>query len=397
MKKLRIISFIILCTLSFIFSGCSSSVNNTKKIPVKKTRTTNKTPVNNNPIIDEDDDELQHNSALIPLTLEAIDAGTILIKGKENRKLFIQKNKGFIEPAYDSISVEIGDKISFYGKDYEFINSYSNLTIECTADCYVYGNVMSLLEYTDFAGKTEITKNYAFCKLFYNNSHIKNHESLKLILPATTLAQYCYSCMFCGCTGLSSLPSNLFPATTLAQYCYNNMFSGCTGLSSLPSNLLPATSLAPHCYHLMFNGCTNLSSLPQNLLPATSLALACYLWMFKDCTRLSSLPQNLLPATNLSEACYYGMFEGCTGLISVPPSFLPASTLTKECYKSMFKNCSGLNYIKCLATNISATDCTKDWLAGVRSNGVFVKAPSKSWPSGSSGIPSGWKVHEMTE
>ena len=48
-------------------------------------------------------------------------------------------------------------------------------------------------------------------------------------LEHTTLASYCYSHMFYGCTGLTSAPE--LPATTLAVGCYSNMFSGCTNIS----------------------------------------------------------------------------------------------------------------------------------------------------------------------
>ena len=97
-------------------------------------------------------------------------------------------------------------------------------------------------------------------------------------LPATTLADYCYSAMFSGCTGLTQAPS--LPATTLADYCYSAMFSGCTGLTQAPS--LPATTLASYCYSDMFNGCTGLTQAPS--LPATTLADHCYSLMFSGCT-----------------------------------------------------------------------------------------------------------------
>ena len=74
-------------------------------------------------------------------------------------------------------------------------------------------------------------------------------------LEHTTLASYCYSRMFYGCTGLTSAPE--LPATKLATNCYNNMFYGCTGLTSAPE--LPATTLANNCYRGMFSGCTNIS------------------------------------------------------------------------------------------------------------------------------------------
>ena len=74
-------------------------------------------------------------------------------------------------------------------------------------------------------------------------------------LEQTTLADYCYTSMFYGCTGLTSAPE--LPATTLANFCYTSMFYGCTGLTSAPE--LPATTLKTSCYASMFNGCTGLS------------------------------------------------------------------------------------------------------------------------------------------
>ena len=45
--------------------------------------------------------------------------------------------------------------------------------------------------------------------------------------------------------------------TTLANFCYSHMFYGCTGLTSAPE--LPATTLANSCYSYMFYGCVQLS------------------------------------------------------------------------------------------------------------------------------------------
>ena len=361
MKKLIKISFITILVMSFIFSGCSSSVSNTQKDTRKKTRTTNKTPVNN-PVV-ENDEEFQKDSALLPLTLEAIEAGTIFIFEKENRKLFIQKNNGIIEDAYSSIAIEPGDKICFYGYDYE-VNYYNHdLNIQCTGNCYVYGNVMSLLEFTAFAGKKEIKKEQAFSQLFINNTKIKNHETLDIVLPATSLAWSCYQSMFYGCTGLTKAPE--LPATSLANGCYNSMFNGCTGLTKAPE--LPATSLANSCYSNMFRGCTGLTQAPE------------------------------LPATSLEPGCYASMFYGCTSLTTAPD--LPATSLANQCYNDMFRNCENLNSVKCLATKTShqsitiEKNCTKNWLTNVSETGTFVKAAGMtSWSSGASGIPEGWTV-----
>jgi hypothetical protein len=39
------------------------------------------------------------------------------------------------------------------------------------------------------------------------------------------------------------------------------MFYSCTGLTSLPAGLLPATTLANYCYYYMFQGCVNLTNI----------------------------------------------------------------------------------------------------------------------------------------
>jgi hypothetical protein len=180
--------------------------------------------------------------------------------------------------------------------------------------------------------------------------------------------------------------SELYLPATLAAHCYESMFSGCTRLKTLPR--LTATTLAESCYASMFQGCTLLESVPE--LPATTLAESCYASMFQGCTSLEVVPE--LPATTLAESCYASMFQGCTSLTDNPE--LPATTLVVSCYASMFYGCTSLYTVTCLATDISATNCTDNWLYNVEEEGTFTKATSmQSWPTGASGIPSGWDVN----
>jgi hypothetical protein len=59
----------------------------------------------------------------------------------------------------------------------------------------------------------------------------------------------------------------------------------------------------------------------------------------------------------------------------------------------MFSGCSNLNYVKCLATDISANNCTKNWVSGVAASGTFVKDINMSgWTTGNNGIPSDWTI-----
>jgi hypothetical protein len=215
---------------------------------------------------------------------------------------------------------------------------------------------MSMVYGADFKGKTEITQAYQFYNLF--NSATKIVDASGLALPATTLADNCYSNMFYGCTSLVNAPA--LPATTLANYCYYQMFTGCTSLVSAPA--LPATTLANYCYQYMFQGCTSLVNAPA------------------------------LPATTLASKCYQYMFQGCTSLVTAPA--LPATTLTDYCYRYMFDGCSKLNYIKAMFTTAPSTSYLNSWVSGVSASGTFVKNSAATWTDTFevNAIPEGWTV-----
>ena len=293
------------------------------------------------------------------------------------------------------VLASVGDIVQFRGDNATYGSEYPYSNIQFDQDCYAYGNIMSLIKSTGFSTETTLTGIFTFPCLFESNTYLKSHTDKPLMLPATTLAKYCYYYMFNGCTSLETAP--ILPAETLTNFCYSGMFKGCTRLAAAPA--LPATTLAEYCYYYMFNGCTSLAAAPalpaKNLdnscyysmfygcnslnavpeLPATKMYPSCYREMFKYCIGLTSVPADLLPATTLDINCYDGMFSGCQNLETAP--ILPAKTLAKECYYSMFDNCYNLSSVTCLATNISAQDCLKWWLnvagvEGVRERIVYV-------------------------
>ena len=145
--------------------------------------------------------------------------------------------------------------------------------------------------------------------------------------------------------------------------------------------------LKAYCGYCMFYQCTSLTTAPQ--LPATTLTNGCYCQMFDGCSSLTTSPE--LPATTLVRECYYGMFYGCSSLTTAPE--LPATTLADWCYTDMFSGCTKLHHITCLATDISAYQCTFTWVNNVLITGTFIKHPDMhNWPTGTSGIPSKWTV-----
>ena len=218
---------------------------------------------------------------------------------------------------------------------------------------------------------------------FYTNGDFKCYGNvMSLINNQSIMDTYSFQYLFYG-TNILTAPA--LPATTLANYCYSYMFANCTKLTKAPK--LPATTLKSNCYEYMFNGCTSLFNAPA--LPAITLANYCYSYMFSFCRSLTTAPA--LPATTLANSCYYGMFESCYKLTTAPT--LPATTLQSRCYQYMFEDCIKLNYIKAMFTTTPGTSYTNSWVKGVSSKGTFVKNSAATWTTtGNHAIPTGWTV-----
>ena len=157
------------------------------------------------------------------------------------------------------------------------------------------------------------------------------------------------------------------------------------------NNFSNLTTVNSRAFLRLFWNCTGLTDASKLVLPATTLAESCYERMFITCSNLVNAPA--LPATTLANNCYYGIFQSCTSLTTAPE--LPATTLANNCYNQMFYNCRNLNYIKCLATDLSATNSTQNWVDGVAATGTFIKEAGVSWTTGISGVPTGWTVEEI--
>ena len=105
-------------------------------------------------------------------------------------------------------------------------SEYSTITFDPESDVvYCDGDIRTLLDYKNY--KTVDTQNARFCNLFKNCTLLASAPEL----PATTLANECYSSMFYGCANLINAPA--LPAETLADGCYSWMFSGCLRLSTV--------------------------------------------------------------------------------------------------------------------------------------------------------------------
>ena len=144
----------------------------------------------------------------------------------------------------------------------------------------------------------------------------------------------------------------------------------------------------------LFAGCTSLTKAPK--LPAKFVNNYGYAFMFQNCTSLVNAPE--LPATTLGSNCYEGMFQGCTLLTEGPiiPAYTPKNIYASSIFRHMFSGCTSLSKIIYLNTTMSNTNTT-EWVYNVSHTGTFYKDPSMtSWPTGTSGIPSGWTVLDYT-
>ena len=189
----------------------------------------------------------------------------------------------------NSFTLEVNDTTKHWNGTLEYFASDRTWTAwnGMTTLSAVYNDGEYVL-YLRGTGNTIITGNNESYRWVLTGSDISctgNIENLLDYATVTagnhpTMANYCYSYMFSGCTALTQAPD--LPATTLANYCYRSMFEKCTALTQAPD--LPATTLAANCYRSMFSGCTSLTHAPA--LPATTLADFCYSFMFRGCTSL---------------------------------------------------------------------------------------------------------------
>ena len=273
-----------------------------------------------------------------------------------------------------NIQVTAGESVQFRGdNDYFAYNISGQALRQCgfygdktTAHFNVRGNIMSIISKTGFENLTHQFKLVAdasgecnpFRRFFYQNICIE--DASELILPVADL-------------------SNVDAA-------YHSMFMGCTALKKGP-DVLPAQIAGLNCYYGMFQDCTLLTAASE--IKATVLAENCYGSMFRSCSGLVKAPE--LPVMTLAKNCYGSMFRGCTSLVEAPD--LPALATAVQSYYNMFYGCVALNYVKCLLTTITQSNDTNYWLYQVAATGKFVKATSmESWPTGESGIPTGWTV-----
>ena len=271
---------------------------------------------------------------------------------------------------------------------YQYLYDWN--TVDFGGYANIGGNIMSLLYGDNFQNQTVLNQPYTFGELFSDNTNLC--WITNLVMPATTLTNYCYICMFQNCTNLRNGDNGNYydrlPAATLTHGCYEAMFNGCTSMENPMAMPFRNVVMAYSSCMSMYQGCTSLQH--GGIFNSYTLAPNCMEFMFKGCTTFT---RPYLPAdSTLVSNCYNSMFEDCTGITW---AYLrdTDTVLVEGCYANMFKGCTSLNRIKCYAQDISASGCLNNWLSGVSATGDFYNNGAATFPTGASGIPSGWTVH----
>ena len=211
---------------------------------------------------DSDSDEpVEHDYSLDYLTFNVLTGGNILWKsigsGQEKTISYSINDGEWTSITATSsgtvIPVSVGDVVRFKGTNSTYAKDKSNYSgfDGGTATYNVEGNMMSLIYGDNFVGNNTLSGTYNFCSIFKQSKAVSAEN---MILPATTLTNYCYRAMFSLAPNLITPPA--LPATTLAQGCYWYMFESCP-MSTAPDLL--AETIVQEAYGHMFTGCSNLN------------------------------------------------------------------------------------------------------------------------------------------
>lgn len=146
--------------------------------------------------------------------------------------------------------IPAGKKLIFRGNNSTFSTGANNYyQFQCQDNILVAGNIMTLLDKTGLSLTIPCT--YCFYSLFRGMSTLENAG---LLLPATSLTDYCYAHIFDGCSSMITPPE--LPATELTVGCYQYAFNACSLLDYSPE--LPAKTIAKYAYLNMFNRASSL-------------------------------------------------------------------------------------------------------------------------------------------
>ena len=127
----------------------------------------------------------------------------------------------------------------------------------------------------------------------------------------------------------------------------------------------------------------------------TSVEQDSFTTCFQGCSSLVTAP-TFSNVTSVGRGGFISCFKWCTSLVTAP-TFSNVTSVEQDGFNSCFEECTSLQTI--IAPNPSTWDVSSfsDWVSGVPVTGTFIKKYGLDIPTGTSGIPEGWTVVEITD
>lgn len=176
-----------------------------------------------------------------------------------------------------------GSTVYLRGTDWQHTTNQATV-IKANNEHSVGGCILSLLDYTNMKGITEIPE-YAFYCLFKDNKKVTNAINLNFG-NVTVLGQYACGSMFNSSTALQTAPRDLSTVTTINTGSCKSMFSLCSALKNVP--------YMPNLTTIGYLGCTD---------------------MFNSCKMTTGL--DLSNVTSVDSQGCSDMYNGCTKLQTI--------------------------------------------------------------------------------
>ena len=285
--------------------------------------------------------ETSISSLAIPLCLEAIEVGTVIVTNPLGLTIeYSRDNETWTSTSSDLyLVVNEGDCVYLRGNNAKYSRTtdilstsedWTGMTISSDGLCYVYGNVMSLIDAENFVDCKSFTETFALSGLFISATDLVMHPEKALELPATDLTRGCYFAMFYG-TNITKAPE--LPARIVPKEAYVIMFANCPELLAAPD--LSVDELGENACWQMFRFCEKLSYCPDliiNKIGSNALNMA-----FTECPSLKTAPA--IVCDEIGELGLYEMFYE-SGLTT--GSSLKARIVGGSACSSMYERCADL-------------------------------------------------------
>ena len=322
--------------------------------------------------------ETSISSLAIPLCLEAIEVGTVIVNNPMGLTIeYSRDNETWTSTSSDLyLVVNEGDCVYLRGNNAKYSRTtdilsstedWTGMTISSDGQCYVYGNIMSLIDAENFVDCKAFTETFALSGLFISATDLVMHPEKALELPATELTRGCYFAMFYG-TNITKAPE--LPARIVPQEAYVIMFANCPELLSAPE--LNMDELKESASWMMFRNCAKLSYCPDikiNKVGASALSMA-----FTECPSLKTAPA--IECDEVATSGLYQMFansgitnasslkvrivgnSGCSYMYSDCDDLVDGGTVEVEqsgesAYSYMFRRCTSLKQVDISKVSLS--------------------------------------------